>query len=98
MTAPRMTLATRRALGVLLDDPDRQWYGLELCEATGLSQSTIYPMLERLAAAGWLWTEKEESVDSSRPRRLYYRLSTVGWREAGKAVGSLRVQLVEAGA
>lgn len=72
-----MTLPTQLVLHVLLDDPDRERYGLELCRAAGLPSGTIHPILARLEKAGWLishW-EKIDASEEGRPKRRYYRLN-----------------------
>jgi DNA-binding PadR family transcriptional regulator len=72
-----MTLPTQLVLRVLLEDPTRELYGLQICEAAGLPSGTIHPILARLENAGWLASRWEE-VDPSergRPRRRYYRIN-----------------------
>jgi DNA-binding PadR family transcriptional regulator len=72
----RMTLPTQLVLRVLMDDPTREWYGLELSGEAGLATGTIHPILARLERVGWL-TSRWEEVDThaeGRPRRRYYRL------------------------
>lgn len=72
-----MTLPTQLVLGVLMGDPDRPWYGLELCAEAGLPSGTIHPLLARLEKFGWLESHWE-NVDpraEGRPRRRYYRLN-----------------------
>src|SRR5690242_17935545 len=74
---PRMTLPTQLVLRVLMDDPSREMYGLELCTEAGLPSGTIHPILARLEKAGWL-TSRWENVDAreeGRPKRRYYRLN-----------------------
>ncbi|MFC7479660.1 PadR family transcriptional regulator [Luedemannella flava] len=60
----RLTLPVTRILAALLDDPDEPRYGLDLMAATGLPSGTLYPILTRLHAAGWLRTEWED-IDPS---------------------------------
>lgn len=76
--APRMTLQTRMVLVALLADPTGEAYGLQIVTATGLPPGTIYPILSRLEATGWVesrWEEIDEHA-AARPRRRYYRFST----------------------
>jgi DNA-binding PadR family transcriptional regulator len=71
-----MTLPTQLVLLALLDQPDRERYGLELSELAGLATGTIHPILARLEQAGWLrsrW-EQIDPAERGRPRRRYYRL------------------------
>ena len=76
MPGPRMTLPTQLVLRQLLDDPDREMYGLEICTSAGLPSGTIHPILARLERIGWI-TSRWEDIDPSkegRPRRRYYQL------------------------
>lgn len=71
-----MTLPTQLVLLALLEEPDRERYGLELSEVAGLATGTIHPILARLENAGWV-RSRWERIDPSelgRPRRRYYRL------------------------
>ncbi|MFI7114937.1 PadR family transcriptional regulator [Amycolatopsis sp. NPDC049868] len=76
MGQPRMTLPTQLVLHVLMSDPDREMYGLEICAAAGLASGTIHPILARLEKVGWLLSRWEEidPAEAGRPRRRYYRL------------------------
>lgn len=92
----RMTLQTRLVLSVLLDDPRRERYGLELCELLGLASGTIYPILSRLEQAGWLlssWEDPTVHEESGRPRRRLYRLTDDGAVQAGRSLERTRKQL-----
>lgn len=83
-----MTLVTLTVLKVLLDDPVKPAYGLEISRLAGLKSGTIYPALARLERAGWIESSWEE-VDprkAGRPRRRLYRLSAEG---AGLARGAV---------
>lgn len=73
---PKMTLPVQYVLHVLLEDPDREMYGLEISEAAGLASGTIHPILARLEAAGWVTSRWEEVNPSQagRPRRRYYQV------------------------
>jgi PadR family transcriptional regulator PadR len=75
-TGPRMTLPTQLVLRVLLDDPDREMYGLEISASAGLASGTIHPILARLEGVGWLVSQWEDvdPAKEGRPRRRYYRL------------------------
>jgi PadR family transcriptional regulator, regulatory protein PadR len=87
-TAPRMTLPTLLVLRALLEDPSREMYGLEICEAAGLPSGTIHPMLARFERLEWL-ESRWEDVDpheAGRPPRRYYRLSPDGAQRARNAL------------
>jgi DNA-binding PadR family transcriptional regulator len=82
-----MTIQTLEVLSAMLDDAYREWYGLELSNASGLKTGTIYPALARLEQSGWVssyWEEVDPSV-VGRPRRRLYRLTGEG-ADAARAV------------
>ena len=84
----KMTLQTQLVLRELLGDPTKEWYGLELGQASGLPSGTYSPILHRLETAGWLesrWEEVDVHVEK-RPRRRYYRLTRDGVVEARHAL------------
>ena len=77
-------------LKVFLEDPDLPRYGFELMKLTGMASGSLYPMLARLEAAGWLAKGKED-IDprtAGRPARTNYSI-------IGAAVSAARVQLAE---
>lgn len=69
-----LTLKAARVVGVFLENPDRPRYGFELMKATHLSSGTLYPILFRLEAAGWLAKGREDINPSAagRPPRTNY--------------------------
>jgi PadR family transcriptional regulator, regulatory protein PadR len=75
-----MTIPTQLVLEALLDDPEREKYGLEIGEAAGLRSGTVHPILARLEGYGWL-ASRWEDIDASaegRPPRRYYALTAEG--------------------
>ncbi len=93
MVAPRMTHSTQAVLRVLLEDPTRGRYGLEIGGATGLPSGTIHPILARLENLRWVDSSWEEidSHEEGRPRRRYYRLNDHGIAEARDALAQADV-------
>jgi PadR family transcriptional regulator PadR len=91
---PRMTLSTQLVLSLLLQDPSRELYGLEVCSAAGLPSGTVHPILARLEKIGWLesWWETVDPKEEGRPRRRYYRLSPDGAAAAGAALARAQVK------
>jgi PadR family transcriptional regulator, regulatory protein PadR len=85
---PRMTIPTQLVLRALLEDPAREMYGLEICNAAGLPSGTIHPILSRLEGIGWLESRWEEvdPQEEGRPRRRYYRLTTDGAEQVRAAL------------
>jgi DNA-binding PadR family transcriptional regulator len=83
MTTPRLL-----AVQVLLEDPTREWYGLELAQQAGLEPGTVYPILVAFESAGWL-ISRDDDIDprtEGRPRRRYYLLTAEGVSAAQKWV------------
>lgn len=80
----RITRPTRKVLEIFLSAPLAERYGLELMGLTGLSSGSLYPLLHRLEAAGWV-TSRTEPIDpvvEKRPARRLYSLTGVGERVA----------------
>ncbi|WP_433282570.1 PadR family transcriptional regulator [Micromonospora sp. CA-244673] len=95
----RLTIPVAKVLSALLADPEARRYGLDLMKLTGLPSGTLYPVLHRLWAAGWLAADWEE-VDpaaAGRPARRYYRLTGEGVRAARLALAELRALAPEGG-
>ncbi len=95
-TAPRMTLSTQAVLRALIDDPEREKYGLEMSAATGLASGTLHPILARLEKIGWVESSWED-IDASkegRPRRRYYRITSDGLPIARAALAEAHAQRV----
>nr|WP_091090348.1 helix-turn-helix transcriptional regulator [Micromonospora nigra] len=85
-----MTLQVQLVLRALLHEPDRELYGLEIVDSTGLPPGTIYPIMSRLESAGWVesrWEVIDQHAEG-RPRRRYYRLASNGVTEARTALAA----------
>jgi len=93
--APRITTTVLKVVSAMLADPAADRYGLDLMHDTGLASGTLYPVLVRLEAAGWLaarWEDVDPAAEG-RPARRYYRLTPTG-AEAGRVeLARLRQQL-----
>ena len=95
----RITLQTLQVLRVLLTDPLDEHYGLEISRESRLPTGSIYPILTRLEAAGWVtsaWEDIDESKQGRR-RRRYYRLTAEGAKSAQDEVARAQ-QLLSLGA
>jgi DNA-binding IclR family transcriptional regulator len=82
----RISLQTLRVLDAFLEDPTRPLAGADVHKRSGLASGTLYPILLRLEAAGWL-ASRWETVDPSsvgRPRRRLYRLTPGGLSRANE--------------
>ena len=86
----RMSLQTLKVLEAFLESPMSQLSGADIHQGNGIASGTLYPILLRLEAAGWL-TSRWESVDPSsagRPRRRLYRLTSAGLKRASEVFAS----------
>jgi PadR family transcriptional regulator, regulatory protein PadR len=83
-SGPRMTITTQLVLRAMLNDPEREMYGLEICHAAELPSGTIHPILARLEGLGWAESRWEDTdpQHEGRPRRRYYRLTQDGAERA----------------
>jgi PadR family transcriptional regulator PadR len=85
----RLTKPTLAVLDVLLRaTPADQIWGLRVCEDADLGSGTVYPILERLLAAGWIDSHWETGTPAGRPRRRYYELTGVGRAEVAAALAA----------
>lgn len=79
MTRPRALSAHARALLAALAAAGRSWsYGYELSTLTGIRSGTLYPLLIRLEAQGYLEAEWQTPAAPGRPPRHAYRLTVAG--------------------
>jgi PadR family transcriptional regulator PadR len=88
----RMTVPTQLVLTVLLEDPTRERYGLEISNAAGLARGTVHPILARLEGMGWVESQWEEIdvLRAGRPARRYYRFIGDGAESARAALARAR--------
>jgi len=84
----RNTFTARSVLRALLAHPGPEIYGRQVIEATGLQAGTVYPILHRLEAGGWLASRWEDPAACAgfRPPRRYYQLTPDGAVQAAEAV------------
>lgn len=75
-----MTPHALLVLLALMAEPGREMYGLEIMRAASLPSGTVYPLLARLEAAGWVSARAEGITpqDEGRPTRRYYRATPDG--------------------
>lgn len=57
---PRLSVTTQWVLECLLDDPSREWSAMDLARANGLREGSVYPVLAKLEAVGWLHSRWED--------------------------------------
>lgn len=68
----------RNVLAALLAAGGRWSHGYELARLAGVKSGTLYPLLIRLEAQGYLEAEWQEPVEAGRPPRHAYRLTANG--------------------
>jgi PadR family transcriptional regulator, regulatory protein PadR len=68
----------RKVLSALLDARKDWSHGYELCRVTGVKSGTLYPLLIRLEAKGYLDAKWLEPSQVGRPPRHVYRLTASG--------------------
>ncbi len=80
----RVTGSLLKVLHVLLSASQAEIYGLEVIRGSGLQSGTVYPLLDRMEAAGWLTSRWEDAAQSHSggPRRRFYSLTAYGAHEA----------------
>lgn len=89
----RLTPQTLAVLNALAANPTSEFWGYELTKITGLPSGTLYPILARLEATGWLVSDwADEAPAAGRPRRRYYRLTGVGVVGVAEAVASTALE------
>lgn len=95
---PRVTAETQKVLLLMLQEPTKPYYGLQIIREAGLKGGTLYPILARLEEAKWV-TSEWESIDpvaeGRRPRR-YYTLTAEGVRQAVQVRNAL-MSMVKSG-
>lgn len=79
----------------MLSHPSEPMYGLDLIDRCDVKSGTLYPLLARLADAGWLRADREgiDPSEEGRPARTYYLLTGLGERSARAALSSLQSTL-----
>lgn len=69
-------------LELMVSRPDREWYGLELVKAAPdkLGRNTIYVVLMRMVARGYLTGREETDAEQTRrgPKRRLYKFTAYG--------------------
>jgi PadR family transcriptional regulator PadR len=87
----RITVAVATVLRVFLEEPGKSRHGFELMKATSFPSGKLYPILARLAQAGWLSREREDidPADAGRPVRYMYRIDPKCIEQARHALAEL---------
>lgn len=70
-------------------------YGFEIMRATHLPSGTVYPLLRRLEASGYLdsrWEDADRAHQEGRPPRKYYEATADGRQALAEARERLQAQ------
>lgn len=79
MARSRILSGQARSLLSALAESGQAWrHGYDLAQATGLRSGTLYPLLMRLEAQGYLEAVWQAPVGRGRPPRHAYRLTATG--------------------
>ena len=74
--------AARRVLAALVQAGATGRHGYDLCRQAEIKSGTLYPLLIRLEAQGYLVADWQASEVPGRPPRHVYRLTAAGCRLA----------------
>ena len=88
---PRLTTQTLRVLGALMSCPEAELSGAQIGRTTKLPTGTLYPILLRLDAAGWVesrWEDGDPHILGS-ITALGARNGAAAMREVQTAFGAL---------
>src|SRR5438270_5404694 len=95
---PRLTHASLKVLRVFLESPTVKLSGAEIHKQSGVFTGTLYPLLLRFEAAGWLTSEWEDidPKEAGRPRKRFYCLTSTGLARANAALTAVSSRSGEA--
>jgi DNA-binding PadR family transcriptional regulator len=88
----RLSRPALKVLHLFMTNSRDELSGSEISKQTGVGAGTLYPMLARFEATGWLRSKWEdvEANEVGRPRRRFYTLTGVGYRAAKSALTELQ--------
>lgn len=82
MRSRSLSPAARRVLAALVQAGAKGRHGYDLCREAQIKSGTLYPLLIRLEAQGYLAADWQMSEAPGRPPRHVYRLTAAGIRLA----------------
>lgn len=79
MVRSRTLSAHARNVLAIMADAGNEWrHGYDLCQQGQIKSGTLYPLLIRLQAQGYLDAEWQTPAEAGRPPRHAYRLTAAG--------------------
>lgn len=79
-----MSPAARRVLQALVEAGTSGRHGYDLCREADIKSGTLYPLLMRLEAQGYMTADWQAAETPGRPPRHVYRLTAQGQRLAAE--------------
>jgi PadR family transcriptional regulator PadR len=76
--ARTLSPAARDVLALMAETRAAWHHGYDLCRQAEIKSGTLYPLLMRLAAQGYLEAEWQAPQEPGRPARHAYRLTAAG--------------------
>lgn len=76
--ARSLSAHARTVLAVLLGAGGEWSHGYDLAQRAGIKSGTLYPLLIRLEAQGYLEAQWQQPAEGGRPPRHAYRLTETG--------------------
>lgn len=86
-----LSMLCLKVLACFLDDAREETAGSDIMRAVGIASGSLYPMLVKLEAAGWIHGRWEEGAprDIGRPNKRLYRITREGRMELRRVVRQL---------
>ena len=87
---PRLSLQSLQVLSIFVELAPAELAGADIAKRARVGPGTLYPILMRLEEAEWL-TSQWEDIDpkeAGRPRRRFYRITSLGLQRAQSALSS----------
>ncbi len=73
-----LSAPAKNLLALMVRARDEWCHGYDLCQQAGIKSGTLYPLLIRLEAQGYLEAEWQAPAERGRPPRHAYRLTAKG--------------------
>lgn len=81
VTERRRTEALVKVATALMETPDERHWGYDTAKTAGVRAATLYRVVDRMLADGWVADGWEQRVAGGRPPRRYYTVTDKGRAE-----------------